>query len=61
MEHTQHSDAAYIKGAKIGYRGLVIDEIGMQHHWNRPVGTRWRLFFPSRRLTPLVGIPTLIV
>lgn len=46
VAHTQHSEAAYFKGAKISYRGQVIDEIGMQHYWNRPVGTRWRLFFP---------------
>ena len=46
VEHTQHSVAAYFQGAKISYRGQVIDEIGMQHFWNRPFGTRWRLFFP---------------
>lgn len=48
VEHTQHSVAAYLKGAKISYRGQVIDEIWMQHHWNRPIGTRWRLFFPTQ-------------
>lgn len=48
VEHTEHSVAAYFKGAKISYRGQLIDEIGMQHFWNRPVGTRWRLFFPPR-------------
>lgn len=46
VERTQHSEASYIRGARISYRGQVIDEIGMQNFWNRPFGTRWRLFFP---------------
>ena len=48
VEHTQHSVAAYLKGAKISYRGQIFDEIGVQHFWNRPFGTRWRLFFPTQ-------------
>ena len=46
VEHTQHGVASYLKGARISYRGQVIDEIGMQHQWSRFVGSRWRLFFP---------------
>lgn len=48
VEHTQHSDAAYLKGAKVRFQGEVIDEIGMQHQGSR-FGDRWRLFFPPAR------------
>ena len=45
IEPTQHSEASYLKGARIGNGHTVIDEIGMQHHGGR-FGSRWRLFFP---------------
>ncbi|HEX4745046.1 MAG TPA: hypothetical protein VFW12_10310 [Candidatus Limnocylindria bacterium] len=45
IEATAHSEASYLKGARIGDGSRVIDEIGMQHQGGR-FGSRWRLFFP---------------
>lgn len=45
IEPTEHSVAAYLKGARIGHGSKVIDEIGMQHQGGR-FGDRWRLIFP---------------
>lgn len=45
IDPTEHPDASYLKGARIGSGGRVIDEIGMQLQGGR-FGSRWRLFFP---------------
>jgi len=45
-ELTQHSEASYLRGARIWHVHRVIDEIGMQHQGGR-FGSRWRLFLPT--------------
>lgn len=47
IEHLEHSVASYLKGARIrDGRGVVIDEIWMQHQGGR-FGERWRLHLPT--------------
>lgn len=38
VEHLQHTEAAYLRGARISWRGAVIDEIAIQSS-----GGRWYL------------------